>query len=64
MMKAYRATLRIPARVTTCAIARVEPEINGSSSPSAPMQNRSIIAVGKMRSPSPVADACSREGLT
>jgi hypothetical protein len=56
MLKPYHFTLQMPACVTVCATARVEPEVNGSSSPSAPMQNRSVIAVGKMRSPSPVAE--------
>jgi hypothetical protein len=55
MLKAYRFTLQMPACVKTCATFRVEPEVNGSSSPSVPTQNRSVIAVGKMRSPSPVA---------
>jgi hypothetical protein len=54
-LKTHRFILQIPACVTTCASARVEPEVNGSSTPSAPMKNRSMIAVGKMRSPSPVA---------
>src|SRR4051794_23153494 len=30
-------------------------EVNGSSTASAPVENRSVIAVGKMHSPSPVA---------
>jgi hypothetical protein len=46
----------MPACVTTCATTPVEPEINGSNSPSAPMQNRSVIAVGTMRSPLPEAE--------
>ena len=48
-LKTHRFTLQMPACVTTCATGRVEPEVNGSSSPSAPMQNRSVIAIGKMR---------------
>ena len=54
-LKAHRFTLTIPACVTTCATAWVEPDVTGCSSPPAPMQNRSVIAVGTMRSPSPVA---------
>jgi hypothetical protein len=33
----------------------VLPEVNGFGTPSAPVQNRSMIAVGTMRLPSPVA---------
>jgi hypothetical protein len=32
--KVYRCTVQIPACVTTCATARVEPEVNGSARPS------------------------------
>jgi len=40
MVKAYRCTLQMPALVTSCATTPVEPEINGSNSPSAPKQNQ------------------------
>jgi hypothetical protein len=55
MLKAHRFTLQMPACVTIWATTPVEPEVNGSSSPSAPRQDRSVIAVAKMRSPSPMA---------
>jgi hypothetical protein len=52
MLKPYHFTLQMPACVTVCATARVEPEVNGSNWPSARLQNRSVIAVGKMRNSS------------
>jgi hypothetical protein len=54
MLKPYRFTLQMLACVTTCATARAEPEVNDSNWPSARLQNRSVIAVATMRSPSPV----------
>ena len=40
MLKDHHITLTIPTCVTTRATTPVEPEVNGSSSPSAPMQNQ------------------------
>jgi hypothetical protein len=55
VLEAYRFTLQMPEWCTTCTTGRVEPDVNGSSTASAPVENRSVIAVGKMHSPSPVA---------
>jgi len=53
--KAVLPDLDDPACVTVIATARVEPGVTGSSRPSAPVQSFSVIAVGKMRSVSPVS---------
>jgi hypothetical protein len=45
----------MPVWVTVDAIGRVEPGVNGTSSPSPAQANRSKIAVGRIRSPSPVS---------
>ena len=54
MLKANCRTRTMPACVTICATARVLPKVIRSGAPSAPMQNRSVIAVGTMREPSHV----------
>jgi hypothetical protein len=51
----HAGRLQVPAWVTVCATTQVEPVVNGSTRPSAPMQNRSMIVVGKMCSPSLIA---------
>jgi hypothetical protein len=55
MLNACRFTLQMPACCTICATARVEPGVNGSSAPSEHIQNRSMIAVGRIRSHSPIS---------
>jgi hypothetical protein len=45
----------MPACVTVDVTGRVEPSVNATSVPSAPVMNFSTIAVGRIRSPSPVA---------
>jgi hypothetical protein len=55
MSKEYRFTLQMPACVTVDAIGRVEPSVNATNVPSAPVTNFSTIAAGTIRSPSPVA---------
>jgi hypothetical protein len=53
MLNVYRFTLTMPASVNPTGL--VDPEVHGSIRPSSPKQNRSMIAVGTMRSASPVA---------
>jgi hypothetical protein len=48
----FNDPIRVVAFNTLC-IGRVEPEVTGSNWPSARLQNRSVIAVATMRSPSP-----------
>jgi hypothetical protein len=55
MSKAKRRTLMMPACITVDVTGRVEPSVNATSVPSAPVMNFSTIAVGRIRSPSPVA---------
>ena len=55
MLKLYRRTLTIPACAVVNATARVPLVVIGSSAPSAPGQSGSVIAVGRMRSPSPIS---------
>jgi hypothetical protein len=53
-MQPWRFTLTIPACVTVDVTGRVLPAVSGSSTPSAPSMNFSMIALAKMRSPMPV----------
>jgi hypothetical protein len=47
--------MTIPAWVTTVVIGLVDPSVASSSSPLVPMTNVSTMAVGRMRSVSPVS---------
>ena len=61
MSKASRSTLQRPACVLVSATAAVDPVFSGSSSPSTRRENRSTLACGRMRSPSPSArTSCPR----
>jgi hypothetical protein len=53
--KTYRFTGTIPACVTVSPTDLVDPSTSGLSSPSARWTNRSTIAVGSIRSPSPIS---------
>jgi hypothetical protein len=55
MLKLYFSIRTIPACATVDAIGRVDPSVSASSAPSARRTNRSTIAVGRIRSPSPVS---------
>jgi len=55
--KAHRITLQMPACVTVCATGQVDPAVIGSSAPSAPATNCSMIASARMRFDAGLDDA-------